>query len=899
MAPQFSIGHYRITSKLGEGGMGTVYRAEDTRLNRSVAIKILPDTFAQDADRLTRFAREAQVLASLNHPNIAAIYGVEERALVMELVEGDTLAERIARGPVPEEEARPIVDQLIDALEYAHQKGIVHRDLKPANIKLTPDGRVKVLDFGLAKAMAGEVVASDPASSPTLTMRATVAGVILGTAGYMSPEQARGHAVDERADIWAFGVVVYELLTGGRLFEGPTVSDALASVLKEAPNLEAVPESMRGMLRYCLEKDPRKRLRHIADARILLNEEKPGAATPRPEAPRRPVMLWSLLAVFAITALSLGIALWRASRPLEQPPMWLSVDLGQEASQGRDTTAAISPDGSHIVFAVSSGGVSRLAVRYLAQPNATPLPGTETAENPFFSPDGEWVAFATREGKIKKVSIHGGSPITLCDGGLRGGSWGEDGYIVAALGTGTGLSRIPEGGGPPQPLTTLENGEVTHRWPQVLPGGQAVLFSANTNYIGWDQASVQVVWVKTGRKKVIQQGASFGRYLPNGYLAYVHGSSLYGMPFDIDRMQPKGPPATLLEDVAASAYGGGQLDFSRNGTLVYLAGKAAVQNKHQLVQIDAGGKPERLSAPVEPFSSLALSPDGKQVAVTIGLGGGGGGGDLYVFDLQREISTKLATAGGVVLHAIWAPDGKHLVYGTAPAKNNNGMMWIRADGSTEPQLLVARSLQEPVFPVCISPDGRRIYLVRPERGRLSGLSSVAIDTGDPDHPKAGEPEIVLNESVGGASISPDGRWLAYTSPKSGIPQIFVRSLGADGKPRGGLWQISASGGGQPLWSRAGRQLLFASPDNHVMAVEYSVSGDAFQALKPQLWTERPIGTTSGNGPFAHSYDLTADGKRIITWDPDEVRGGAKANLHITARTNWFGEVERRFAHGGR
>jgi serine/threonine-protein kinase len=416
------------------------------------------------------------------------------------------------------------------------------------------------------------------------------------------------------------------------------------------------------------------------------------------------------------------------------------------------------------------------------------------------------------------------------------------------------------------------------------------LFSANATETGWDQSSVQVVWVKTGRKRVIQHGAYFGRYLPNGYLVYVRQSSLYGMPFDLDRMQPKGPPATLLEDVAASAYGGGQLDFSRNGTLVYLAGKTA-QNKHQLLRIDASGKSERLFAPAENLSGLALSPDGKQLAVTIGRGDL----DRYVFDLQREISTKLATTGASI-GTIWAPDGKHLVYGTAPGKNS-GIMWSRADGSIEPQMLVPGGLRVPVIPFCISPDGRRIYFQMLPRGILS---SVTIDTRDPDHAKAGEPEIVLNESVSGASISPDGRWLAYTSRNSGLPQIFVRPLGADGKPRGGLWQISASGGRQPLWSRAGRQLLFLSLDNHVMAVEYSVSADSFQALKPRSWTEKPIGTVNiGNAPFdAYSYDLTGDGKHIITWDPDEVRDGAKTNLQITVRTNWFGEVERRFAHGG-
>jgi serine/threonine-protein kinase len=402
---------------------------------------------------------------------------------------------------------------------------------------------------------------------------------------------------------------------------------------------------------------------------------------------------------------------------------------------------------------------------------------------------------------------------------------------------------------------------------------------------------------KTGQKKVIQHGAYFGRYLPNGYLTYIRESSLYGMPFDIDRLQPKGPPATLLEDIAASAYGGGQLDFSRNGTLVYLAGKAG-QNKHQLLWIDPTGKSERLFARVDHYSSPALSPDGKQLVVTTGPVGG----DLYTFNLDREISTKLAVAGKVI-GAIWTSDGKHLIYSTLPGKNS-GMMWIRADGSSEPQMLARADLQFPVIPFCISPDGRRIYFQRildvPGQTRLSAMT---IDTTDPDHPKAGEPEIVLHESVSGADISPDRRWLAYASRNSGLSQVYVRPLNADGKPKAGLWQVSANGGGHPLWARAGRQLLFVSPDNHVMAVEYSVSGDTFHALKPRLWVDRPIGTSMmGSSPFDQgfrTYDLTADGKRLIAWDPDELRDSSKTNLHITVLTNWFVAVERRFAHGGR
>jgi serine/threonine-protein kinase len=436
-----TIAHYRVTAKLGEGGMGEVYRAIDTKLNRDVAIKILPEAFAQDADRMARFEREAQVLASLNHPNIAAIYGVEERALIMELVEGETL-----HGPLPVETALDYARQITDAFEYAHERGIVHRDLKPANIKVTPEGRVKVLDFGLAKAMSSETAAGNPESSPTLTMRATMAGVILGTAAYMSPEQARGKPVDKRADIWAFGVVLYEMLTGQQLFQGETISDTLAAVLTKEPDLARVPSKVRRVLQACLQKSPNQRLEAIGDWRLLLED------TPQPPRPANSRVWPAIAGALAVLAALAFWAPWRIARRIEptpQPLMRLDVDLGNDVALGaaRGPDVVISPDGSRIVYC-SHG---RLFTRRLDEGKVADLPGTEGGYAPFFSPDGQWIGFFTTI-DIKKVSVHGGGAIPLADLGLAvGGSWGDDGSIIAAPSSG-GLVRIPSAGGTPAPL---------------------------------------------------------------------------------------------------------------------------------------------------------------------------------------------------------------------------------------------------------------------------------------------------------------------------------------------------------------------------------------------------------------------------------------------------------------
>jgi serine/threonine-protein kinase len=720
----------------------------------------------------------------------------------------------------------------------------------------------------------------------------------MGTAAYMSPEQAKGKRVDKRADIWSWGVVLYELLTGERLFRGDEAADTLAQVLTKEPDWGRAPVRVQRLLQRCLEKDPKKRLRDIGDARLLLKDAQEMTSSPPVQASRRPVVLWSLLGAMVLIAAALGAGLWRATRPTDRPLTWFSVDLGPDARAGRDFTAAISPDGTRLVFPIGDPGASWLAVRPLGQPNATPLAGTEGGSNPFFSPNGEWVAFGAGR-KLKKISIHGGPTTTLCDApGLFGGAWGEDGFIIAALGNPAGLSRIPENGGSPQPLTKVENGEVTHRWPKILPGRKAVLFSASNSQSNWEEAHVEVLSLKTGQRKTVVPGGFYGRYLPSGHLVYLRGGTLYGMAFNIDRLEPAGPPATLLEGVAASNFGGGQLDFSRNGTLVYFAGNPSIEDKRKLVWIDAAGKTQPFFAPPDRFGSPALSPDGKRLAIGIG---GFGGNDLWVYDLEREIPTKLPTAGHVFLGSVWAPDGRHLVYATQPS-SNNGVMWMRADGGGEPERLTRDDTHLGQVANSVSPDGRFVLVFGPG----TGAQCLIIDTADPDHPKAGAPEPLLSTSrILGGTISPDGRWLAYTSNASGTPQVFVRPF-ANGKIAGsGVSQISSAGGAYPVWSRPHQhQLLYVTSEGHIMVVDYTAEGDLFHFSKPRLWTDKQIGgaTSLGGIPFGFgrpAFDLAPDGRRIIAWEPQEEPKQVKVNLHVMLLQNWFDELRRRLPPSGK
>ncbi|HLE69052.1 MAG TPA: serine/threonine-protein kinase, partial [Vicinamibacteria bacterium] len=582
LSPGTRLGPYEIASPLGAGGMGEVFRARDTKLNRDVAIKVLPTAFAQDAERVARFRREAQLLASLNHPNIAAIYGLEESdgvlALALELVEGEDLAERLTRDAIPVDEAVAIAKQIAEGLEAAHEKGIVHRDLKPANLKLTKDGTVKILDFGLAKAYEGEPTTDGALSqSPTMSRQMTEAGVIFGTAAYMSPEQARGGTVDKRADIWAFGVVLFEMLTGKRLFTGETVSDTLAAVLRQEIDWKALPAStppgLRRLLERCLDRDAKKRLRDIGEARVALEERLGTRDTVRTSSGMR-ALPWFLLAL--VSALALW-ALWRPA-PQPAPPLRLSAELGAAASLATDwgPAAILSPDGRLLAFVASPGTGERplLHLRRLEQLDAAPLAGTEGARDPFFSPDGEWIAFFA-DGKLKKVSVSGGAAVTLCDAAdERGGTWAEDGTIFFTAGgqPGVGLSRVSSAGGTPQTLTTPDaaSQERTHRWPQALPGGKAVLYTAGSTRGNYEDASLVVHSLASDTRKVLHRGGYHGRYLPSGHLVFIHEGTLFAARLDLDRLELTGQPVPVLAGVSANPdNAGAQFAFSQDGTLVY------------------------------------------------------------------------------------------------------------------------------------------------------------------------------------------------------------------------------------------------------------------------------------------------------------------------------------------
>jgi serine/threonine protein kinase/Tol biopolymer transport system component len=911
LAPGSKFGHFQITAVLGAGGMGEVYRGVDTRLKRDVALKVLPDFFLNDAQRMARFEREAQLVAALNHPNIAAIYGLEEsdgvRALVMELVEGRTLAERVALSstgdnkgtPIPLEETLAITKQIAEALEYSHERGIIHRDLKPANVKVKADGEVKVLDFGLAKALADDPSSGDISTSPTLSVAATRAGLILGTAAYMAPEQARGKSVDRRADIWSFGVVFYEMLTGQQLFSGETVSDSLAAVITKQPDWSALPKCtpapIRQLLQRCLEKDPRRRLQAIGEARYAIEEAIANPATQEtPSSAAAAVMVpfwrsavpWATAAFFALLALA---ALWHPwVKPNSARFIRLSTELGADGSlpTGFGPSEVLSPDGTRIAFVLPDMSQrARIYLRSLDQLSAAPLGGTEDARNPFFSPDGQWIAFFSN-GKLKKVAVQGGAAVTLCDvQDDRGGAWGEDGTIVFAPSPRAGLSRVSSGGGTPRQFSILDKqaGEVTHRWPQFLPGGKAVLFTSSSHGQNYEDAGAIVQVLATGQKKKILQGGFYARYVASGHLVYMHDDTLFAVPFDLKRLETSGQPLPILEQVMNNnGTAGAQFSFSQAGLFVYVPGRG-VANRFSIYWLTRDGKTQPLRETPASYSSPSFSPDGKFLASSISTGRRT---HIWVYFWERDTLTRLTFTDDSNDFPAWTPDGKRIAYAVTTDSGLFNISWKRADGAGEAQRLIEgkSSLLQPSW----SPDGRTLAFVELNSDTSGDIMTLTVEGDEKTGWKPGAPRPFLNTPFGEYSpaFSPDGRWLAYMSNESGTYEVYVRPFPGPG----GKWQVSTGGGVFPQWSRTSRELFYRTFENKIMVASYFVAGDSFRAEKPTFWSNVQL---LDLGAFTRNFVLHPDGKRIaILRSP-----GAETQSRITKVTfifNFFGEIRSKF-----
>jgi serine/threonine-protein kinase len=861
------LSHYRLIEKIGEGGMGVVWRALDTTLDREVAIKILPEAFAEQVDRLARFEREAKLLASLNHPNIATIHGLYEqeglRFLAMELVPGEDLASRLSRGPVPLDEALAFAGQIADALETAHDSGVIHRDLKPTNIRVTPGGKVKVLDFGLAK--AGETqrapAETDPSLSPTVTSVGSVAGVILGTAAYMSPEQARGAPTDRRADTWAFGCVLYEMLTARGAFKGETTSDTLAAVLRADPDWNALPAitppSIRRLLRRCLEKKPERRLHSAADARLEIDDAASGATEPGPVGPsekpgRRTGLPWLLAFAFAIVAVvALGVV-WVRSAPKPREQLHVAVTLPRQlelhAAFAGDLIAALSPDGNRLAFVAREEDTIRLYLRSLDSPEIVAVPETEGASTPFFSPDGQWLAFFAK-GRLKKVSVGGGTPVALCESqSARGGSWARDGTIVFSPIFTAGLARIPAAGGDPEVLTVPDSGrnERTHRWPEVLPGGKAVVFTIGTlDQPGYyEDATIAVADLESGETRTLIEGGSIARYSPTGHLVYSREGTLLAVPFDVDRLEVTGPPAPVLEGVARETTSGAvHFALSRDGTLMYVPA-GAPSSESTMVWVDREGRAETIMRTPAQYLSPRLSPDGTKL--TMGVGPGLGDGDVWIHDLRRGKSTRLTFDSDYVA-PIWTPDGKRVVFGVTRG-GSEGLAWKAADGSDAEAMILRHSAEFVGEPEQWVPRSDTIIYSRV--GGEGGYQIMTTTLGDP------EPRTLVDGPGwdGGASTSPDGRWMAYASDESGQFEIYVRPYPGPG----GKWQLSTEGGKGPIWSRDGREIFYT--DGHKMMVVPVEIEPTFSPGAPRRLFEYGFVRAVGPSP---DYDVAPDGQRFL------------------------------------
>jgi len=870
-----SLLHYEITAKLGEGGMGEVYRAKDGRLGRDVAVKVLPEMFVADPERLARFEREAQLLAALNHPNIGAIYGLEEandkRFLVLELIDGETLGERLAGGSMPVEDALGLARQIAEALQVAHARGIVHRDLKPANIKITPQGQVKVLDFGLAKAW-DQPNEADLSLSPTLTAQMTQAGVILGTASYMSPEQARAQDVDKRADIWSFGIVLFEMLAGGRIFPGNTVTDILGAIVHKEPDWDRLPPNLasgvRRLLRRCLEKDRDQRLQDIGDARIEIEEAIEGGGieeTVASAGPRAGALRWLPWAVATVAA---ALAVWATMSRQSPTPSTLVFDEPKKVSlifpesqrlNYEGQVAAVSPDGRSVAYCAESGGETSLYLRRLDSRDSTLVEDTQGCHHAFFSADGEWVGMVLGR-ELFKVRLSGGTPvrITSAGGSAVGASWGDDDAIVFAGAWGAGLARVPAAGGERELLTTpdLESGDSAHIFPEVLPGSKTVLYTAWSPAQG-GHTRIMALATNSGESRMLLENARVPRYSETGHLLFMRGDHLMAVTFDPDAVETLGPPFVLATNIRlySDSYGA-VFDVSDEGTLVYQGG-GRWEQRRSLMWVDRNGESSPAIEDRRDFTTPDLSPDGDRILVTVR----GSVFSIWVYDLAAGTRTKLpqeADNGG----AVWLASGVDIAY------------WSNKDG---PYGVFTRSLdgdssespgsfppEGDVGSLAASPDGRHLMFTNRSSGRESLLALVELSEG-------GEPTFFRREQNNkeAPAFSPDGRWVAFVSDETGDSEVHVAPFPGPGANL----MISSGGGGEPRWSRDGREL-------------YYVRGQQLFAVQVDLGDQVRVGDTEllieSDWPI-DGYAVAADG-RFLMVERVEEEGAERHQLNVVL--NW-------------
>jgi eukaryotic-like serine/threonine-protein kinase len=893
LTPGTRLGPYEVVAPIGAGGMGEVYRARDTRLHRDVALKILPDAFAVNSDRVARLEREAQVLAALNHSNIASIFGFEQSggisALALEMVEGPTLAERIAEAPLSVDETLLIARQIAAALEAAHESGIIHRDLKPANIKVRPDGTVKVLDFGLAKAVESDANRSGSVSmSPTLTTPAvTGVGTILGTAAYMAPEQARGRAVDKRADIWAFGCVVFEMLTGRRAFEGGDVTDVLASVIKTDPDWEALPPDLpaavRTTIRHCLVKDPAHRIRDIGDARLALtgafHTETSAPAVAPMIIPRRSGRVAATVTIAAVSAAVLaGAGTWLVMKPA--PPAVdrmaiLHSDLKMRFGGAAGTDVVVTPDGRRVAYTAGPEGDVRLYLRALDQ--LAPAPIAASISNPIhlmMSPDGQWIGFGdTTDRLIKKVSINGGPPLPIADlptgTGYAGSTWAPDNTIIFGTSS-AGLMRVSPGGAP-ETLTKADQtkGEVAHRFPYLLPGGRALLFTIFPADGQPDNMQIALLDLQSRQHRVIVRGGGFPLYMDSGHIVYGNDGTLRAVRFDLDRLEVQGNPVAVVEGVVTKAGGAASFSISANGTLVYVAGAAAA-GRRSVVWVDRQGREEETNVPPRTYAYARLSPDGGRVALDIR----DEQNDIWTWDLTRKTLTRLTFNPAIDRAPVWTPDGTRVAFSMATGSAEPVFIQA-ADGSGTPTRVTP---EDGVFlPASFTPDGKQL-LVHPSASSPYDLQIVDIDGKTPPRPLLAEP---YSESNG--VVSPDGRWLAYQSNESGRDEVYVRPFP---DVRSGRWQVSSGGGTRPLWNRNGQELFYYLAPGVIWSVPV-VPGSAFTAGTPAIVVKGAyLAPQSGR-----MYDVSPDGRRFLLIKQSRAEGEEQLPQLIVVQ-NWVEELKR-------